>query len=80
MGYTYSSIWGILFVAIVFYGIISQIPLVHQLPILLPKVQDPWFLLYISLFIVTYTRDMVDFIRSDHGSFGKWWNDPKKFG
>ncbi|KMZ76178.1 hypothetical protein ZOSMA_105G00050 [Zostera marina] len=36
-----------------------------------------WFLLYISLFMVAYTRDMVDFLRSDHGSFSKWWNDQR---
>lgn len=41
------------------------------------QVQDPWFPLYISLFFVTYTRDIIDFLRSDHGTVGKWWNDQR---
>ncbi|KMZ76184.1 hypothetical protein ZOSMA_105G00110 [Zostera marina] len=77
MVYTHLSLWGILFVPIMFYGIIPQISLIHDLPIIFPKVHDPWFLLYISLFMVTYTRDMVDILRSDYGSFSKWWNDQR---
>ncbi|GJT03558.1 cellulose synthase-like protein G3 [Tanacetum coccineum] len=39
-------------------------------------VTDPWFLLYVFLFLGAYCQDLYDFILFD-GTYKRWWNDQR---
>ncbi|PQP99713.1 cellulose synthase-like protein G3 isoform X1 [Prunus yedoensis var. nudiflora] len=42
----------------------------------LPKVSEPWFLLYVYLFLGAYIQDFLDFVLAG-GTFYRWWNDQR---
>lgn len=42
------------------------------------QVSEPWFLLYLFLFLGAYGQDMIEFLISGHGAtFGQWWSDQR---
>ncbi|URE31632.1 cellulose synthase-like protein [Musa troglodytarum] len=75
LGYAYDAFWGIWCIPVTTYGLLPQLALICQTP-LLPKVSDPWFYLYVYLFTAAYGQDLVEFL-ADDGTIGRWWSDQR---
>ncbi|XP_048141203.1 cellulose synthase-like protein G2 [Rhodamnia argentea] len=74
--YAFSPMWCI---PITVYAFLPQIALINGLSIF-PKVSEPWFLLYIFLFLGAYAQDLADFVLAGHnGSVRRWWNDQRMY-
>ncbi|KAI3727753.1 hypothetical protein L6452_16373 [Arctium lappa] len=54
------------------YAFLPQVALVNSSPIF-PKVSDPWFYLYVFLFVGAYGKEFIDYVMAGLG-FKKWWN------
>ncbi|KAJ8616364.1 hypothetical protein MRB53_035736 [Persea americana] len=70
--YAFWSLWSIPMAA---YGFLPQLALLNQFQ-LFPKVSDPWFYLYVYLFIGAYGQDIFDFLVAG-GSIQWWWSDQR---
>ncbi|KAC9618554.1 hypothetical protein E3N88_45549 [Mikania micrantha] len=67
--------WPFLSIPITIYSFLPQIALLNEVYIF-PKVTDPWFFLYVFLFIGAYGHDCYDFILFD-STYKRWWNDQR---
>ncbi|KAF8033395.1 hypothetical protein BT93_D2106 [Corymbia citriodora subsp. variegata] len=77
--YTHYSFWPMWCVPITIYAFLPQIALINGLSIF-PKVSEPWFLLYIFLFLGAYAQDLVEFVLAGHnGTLRRWWNDQRMY-
>ncbi|KAF8033393.1 hypothetical protein BT93_D2105 [Corymbia citriodora subsp. variegata] len=77
LSYAHYAFWPMWCVPITIYAFVPQIALINGLSIF-PKVSEPWFLLYIFLFLGAYAQDLVDFVLSGHnGTPRRWWNDQR---
>ncbi|XP_040990836.1 cellulose synthase-like protein G3 [Juglans microcarpa x Juglans regia] len=75
LAYMYYSFWPLSFIPITIYAFLPQLALVHGLGIF-PKISDPWFLLYVFLFLGAYGQDLLEFI-VEGGTVQRWWNDQR---
>ncbi|GMN31465.1 hypothetical protein TIFTF001_003273 [Ficus carica] len=75
LAYAHCSFWPILSIPIAVYAFLPQLALLNGLTIF-PKVSEPWFVLYLFLFLGAYGQDLLDFIVGG-GTFQKWWNDQR---
>lgn len=75
LGYTHYSFWPIWSIPITIYAFLPQTALINSSPVF-PKVSDPWFLLYVFLFIGAYTQDLLDFTLAG-GTVPKWWSNQR---
>ncbi|KAK3024198.1 hypothetical protein RJ639_043775, partial [Escallonia herrerae] len=73
--YAYHAFWAILTIPITIYAFLPQLALLSGVSIF-PKVTDPWFFLYVFLFVGAYSQDCLDFILA-HGTLERWWNDQR---
>ncbi|XP_057521299.1 cellulose synthase-like protein G3 isoform X3 [Amaranthus tricolor] len=73
--YTYYAIGAILCIPITIYAFLPQLALLSGISIF-PKISDPWFLLYIFLFIGAYGKDLLDFLL-EKGTFIRWYNSQR---
>ncbi|KAI3505311.1 hypothetical protein L1887_27376 [Cichorium endivia] len=73
--YAHYAFWPIWSIPIVIYSFIPQISLLNGLYIF-PEVTDPWFLLYVFVFLGAYAQDCYDFILFG-STFKRWWNDQR---
>ncbi|KAK3024191.1 hypothetical protein RJ639_043768 [Escallonia herrerae] len=73
--YAHSAFWAILAIPITVYAFLPQLALLSGVSIF-PKVTDPWFFLYVFLFVAAYSQDCLDFILA-HSTFERWWNDQR---
>ncbi|KAK2978630.1 hypothetical protein RJ640_019087, partial [Escallonia rubra] len=73
--YAHSGFWAILAIPITIYAFLPQLALLNGVSIF-PKVTDPWFFLYVFLFVAAYSQDCLDFILA-HSTFERWWNDQR---
>ncbi|PPS12082.1 hypothetical protein GOBAR_AA08551 [Gossypium barbadense] len=70
LGYSYYAFWAILTIPITTYCLLPQLALLNELSIF-PKVSDPWFLLYMFLFLGAYGQDLLEFVV--HGGTIQRW-------
>ncbi|XP_012829785.1 PREDICTED: cellulose synthase-like protein G3 isoform X1 [Erythranthe guttata] len=70
--YAFGPSWSI---PILFYAFLPQIYMLHNISIF-PKVSDPWFLLYMFLFVGAYGQDLLEFIL-EQGTTLRWWSDQR---
>ncbi|XP_008239158.1 PREDICTED: cellulose synthase-like protein G3 [Prunus mume] len=76
MGLAYCyAFWAIWSIPITTYAFLPQLALLNGL-IIFPKVSEPWFLLYMFVFIGAYGEDLLDFY-STGVTFQKWWSDQR---
>ncbi|KAL7597425.1 hypothetical protein Lser_V15G30264 [Lactuca serriola] len=73
--YAYNAFWPILSIPIIVYSFIPQIALINGLYIF-PEVTNPWFLLYVFVFLGAYAQDCYEFILFG-STFKRWWNDQR---
>uniref|UniRef100_A0A2P2KHT3 Cellulose synthase-like protein G3 n=2 Tax=Rhizophora mucronata TaxID=61149 RepID=A0A2P2KHT3_RHIMU len=75
LGYAQYSFWPIWSIPITTYAFLPQLALLNKVCIF-PKVLEPWFLLYVFLFLGANGQDFLDFFVTG-GTFGRWWNDQR---
>ncbi|KAK1430652.1 hypothetical protein QVD17_13546 [Tagetes erecta] len=73
--YAQNPLWTFWSIPIIIYSFIPQIALLNGLYIF-PKVTDPWFLLYVFLFLGAYAQHCYDFILCG-STYKRWWNDQR---
>ncbi|KAL8238874.1 hypothetical protein R6Q59_015441 [Mikania micrantha] len=73
--YAHYAFWPILSIPITIYSFLPQIALLNGIYIF-PEVTDPWFFLYVFLFLGAYGQDCYDFILFD-STYKRWWNDQR---
>ncbi|KAI3469092.1 hypothetical protein Pfo_025755 [Paulownia fortunei] len=72
--YAFGPIWSF---PIMVYAFLPQTTLLNNIPIF-PKVSDPWFFLYMFLFLGAYGQDFLEFILAQ-GTTLRWWSDQRMF-
>ncbi|KAK6935551.1 Cellulose synthase [Dillenia turbinata] len=75
LAYAHYALWAIWAIPICIYAFLPQLALLHKLSIF-PKVSDPWFLLYVFLFVGAYVQDYIEFTLAQ-GTFERWWSDQR---
>ncbi|CAN8325736.1 unnamed protein product [Cochlearia groenlandica] len=75
LSYCQYAFWAFWSIPIIIYGFLPQLAILYGVTVF-PKACDPWFWLYIFLFIGAYAQDLVDFVL-EGGSFRGWWNDQR---
>ncbi|PRQ16612.1 putative cellulose synthase (UDP-forming) [Rosa chinensis] len=75
LSYAHYAFWPIWSIPITVYAFLPQLALLNGINIF-PKVSEPWFLLYVFLFIGSYIQNCLDFV-VEGGTFPKWWNDQR---
>ncbi|PON34228.1 Cellulose synthase [Parasponia andersonii] len=75
LAYSHYAFWPIWSIPVAIYAFLPQLALLNGVAIF-PKVSEPWFILYLFLFLGAYGQDLLDFI-VDGGTFQKWWNDQR---
>ncbi|XVF51284.1 hypothetical protein PTKIN_Ptkin04bG0172500 [Pterospermum kingtungense] len=70
--YAFSPTWSI---PITIYSFLPQLALLNGVSIF-PKVSEPWFLLYMFLFLGAYGQDLLDFVVGG-GTIQRWWSDQR---
>ncbi|XP_059662188.1 cellulose synthase-like protein G3 isoform X1 [Cornus florida] len=73
--YAHSAFWAIWSIPITIYAFIPQLALLNGVSIF-PQVSDPWFFLYVFLFVGAYVQDCLDFVL-ENGSVKRWWSDQR---
>ncbi|XP_076936269.1 cellulose synthase-like protein G3 [Bidens hawaiensis] len=73
--YAHNTFWPIWSLPITIYSFIPQIAFLNGVCIF-PKVTDPWFLLYVFLFLGAYMQDCYDFVIFG-STYKRWWNDQR---
>ncbi|KAG7952857.1 hypothetical protein I3843_12G080300 [Carya illinoinensis] len=56
-----------------YIAFLPQLALLHGLGIF-PKISNPWFLLYVFLFLGAYGQDLLEFMVAE-GTVQRWWNN-----
>ncbi|MBA0856672.1 hypothetical protein Goshw_001395 [Gossypium schwendimanii] len=67
--YAFCSFWCI---PVTFYSFLPQLTLLNQVSIF-PKISEPWFFLYVFLFLGSYGQNFLDIILVG-GTVRRWWN------
>ncbi|KAF2532332.1 hypothetical protein F2Q70_00033000 [Brassica cretica] len=75
VGYCQYAFWAFWSIPLIVYGVLPQLALLYGVSVF-PKSSDPWFWLYISLFLGAYGQDLLDFVL-EGGTYGGWWNDQR---
>ncbi|KAF8087197.1 hypothetical protein N665_0595s0010 [Sinapis alba] len=75
LGYSYYVFWPFCSIPHAVYGTLPQLALIHGVSVF-PKSSDPWFWLYIFLFLGAHLQDVSDFLL-EGGTYRKWWNDQR---
>lgn len=73
--YCYYAFGPMMSFPIIIYAFLPQVTLLNNISIF-PKVSDPWFFLYIFLFLGSYGQDCLEFI-STKSTLLRWWNDQR---
>ncbi|KAJ8768381.1 hypothetical protein K2173_021534 [Erythroxylum novogranatense] len=75
LAYAEYAFWPLWSIPIAIYAFLPQLALLNNVPIF-PKVSEPWFLMYVFLFLGSYAQDLIDFV-SVGGTCRKWMNDQR---
>ncbi|XP_006343827.1 cellulose synthase-like protein G3 [Solanum tuberosum] len=73
--YAHYAFWPIWSIPLTLYAFIPQLTLLNGVTIF-PKVSDPWFFLYVFMFLGAYGQDCLVFM-SNEGTFKRWWSDQR---
>ncbi|XP_073109213.1 cellulose synthase-like protein G3 [Elaeis guineensis] len=73
--YAHYAYWGSWCIPLTIYAFLPPLALTYQKR-LFPEIFDPWFYLYVYLFLAAYITDLVDFLRTK-GTIHRWWNDQR---
>ncbi|KAJ4953069.1 hypothetical protein NE237_029901 [Protea cynaroides] len=60
---------------VTFYAFVPQLALINGVS-MIPEVSDPWFFLYVFLFLGAYGQDLLEFLLAG-GTIQRWWNDQR---
>ncbi|KAK4801877.1 hypothetical protein SAY86_000080 [Trapa natans] len=64
-------------VPVTVYSFVPQLALINGSS-LFPKASEPWFLLYLFLFLGAYGQDLAEHLLSGHGAtFLRWWSEQR---
>ncbi|KAJ7954756.1 Cellulose synthase [Quillaja saponaria] len=77
MCYGYLTIMPILSVAMIFYATVPQLCLLRGVP-LFPKVSDPWFAVFLAIFVSSLCQHLIEVLTSD-GTLKTWWNEQRNW-
>ncbi|KAB1212586.1 Cellulose synthase-like protein G3 [Morella rubra] len=75
LAYTHYCFWPIWCIPITIYAFLPQLALLNGLSIF-PKFSEPWFFLYVFLFLGAYGHDFLEFV-VEGGTVQRWWNDQR---
>ncbi|KAK8658270.1 hypothetical protein V6N13_036479 [Hibiscus sabdariffa] len=75
LAYSYYAFWPIYAIPITTYSFLPQLALLNGISIF-PKVSEPWFLLYMFLFLGAYGQDLLEFVIHG-GTVQRWWSDQR---
>ncbi|KAK4586165.1 hypothetical protein RGQ29_023387 [Quercus rubra] len=75
MCYGYFTFSPLLSVALLLYGTVPQVCLLNGIP-LYPKVSDPWFAVFVTLYTSCLFQHLYEVLSSD-GSIMTWWNEQR---
>ncbi|KAG2240362.1 hypothetical protein Bca52824_090852 [Brassica carinata] len=75
IGYCQYAFWAFWSIPLVIYGFLPQFALLNGVSVF-PKPSEPWFWLYILLFLGSFGQDLVDFLLEGGNCHG-WWNDQR---
>ncbi|KAJ0263390.1 hypothetical protein HA466_0037560 [Hirschfeldia incana] len=75
LGYSYFVFWPFCSIPLAVYGTLPQLALLYGVSVF-PRSPDPWFWLYIFLFLGAHVQDLSDFLL-EGGTYRKWWNDQR---
>ncbi|XP_022871286.1 cellulose synthase-like protein G3 isoform X2 [Olea europaea var. sylvestris] len=73
--YAYYAFGPLLSFPVAVYACVPQIALLNDF-FVFPKVWDPWFFLYIFLFLGAYVQDCLEFVLA-RGTILRWWSDQR---
>ncbi|XVF51278.1 hypothetical protein PTKIN_Ptkin04bG0172200 [Pterospermum kingtungense] len=72
LGYSHYSFWPILSIPVTIYAFLPQLALLNGVSVF-PKISEPWFLLYLFLFLGAHGQDFLEYVL-EGSTFWKWWN------
>ncbi|KAF8380020.1 hypothetical protein HHK36_027489 [Tetracentron sinense] len=75
LSYSNYALWGIWSIPITTYAFLPQLALLNGVSIF-PKVSNPWFYLYVFLFLGAYGQDCLEFFLVGR-AVQRWWNDQR---
>ncbi|KAJ4954092.1 hypothetical protein NE237_030924 [Protea cynaroides] len=77
MGLCYAQLafWAIWSFPVTFYAFVPQLALINNVS-MFPEVSDPWFYLYMFLFLEAYAQDFLEFLLA-RGTIQMWWNNQR---
>ncbi|GAB4857630.1 hypothetical protein Ancab_015536 [Ancistrocladus abbreviatus] len=75
LNYTHFNFWPTWSIPVIIYAFIPQLALLNSVS-LFPKVTDPWFLLYLFMFVGAYIQELLEQILAK-GTFPRWWNSQR---
>ncbi|MCL7023980.1 hypothetical protein MKW94_020923 [Papaver nudicaule] len=75
LAYSHFAFWGTWSIPITIYAFVPQLTLLNGVSPF-PKVSDPWFFLYVFVFLGSYIQDCLDFVLMG-STFQRWWNDQR---
>ncbi|XP_010661855.1 cellulose synthase-like protein G2 [Vitis vinifera] len=73
--YAHYAFWPIWCIPITIYAFVPQLALLNCASIF-PKASDPWFLLYIFLFLGAYGQKCLEFMLAGE-TIQRWWNNQR---
>ncbi|XP_042505150.1 cellulose synthase-like protein G3 [Macadamia integrifolia] len=75
LSYAHLAFWPIWSFPVAFYAFVPQLALINRV-FIFPEVSDPWFYLYIFLFLGAYAQDLLEFLLA-RGTILMWWNNQR---
>ncbi|GAB4857628.1 hypothetical protein Ancab_015534 [Ancistrocladus abbreviatus] len=75
LNYTHFDFWPTWSIPVTIYAFIPQLALLNGVS-LFPKVTDPWFILYLFMFVGAYLQELLEQILAK-GTFPRWWNSQR---
>ncbi|XWS48780.1 hypothetical protein CRYUN_Cryun13aG0105700 [Craigia yunnanensis] len=72
LGYSHYAFWPLLSIPVTVYVFLPQLALLNVVSVF-PEISEPWFLLYLFLFLGAYGQDFLEYVLGG-ATFRKWWN------
>ncbi|MED6173214.1 hypothetical protein PIB30_057149 [Stylosanthes scabra] len=73
--YCFTTISSMYSVAFILYGIVPQVCFFKGIP-LFPKVTDPWFAVFATIYVSTQIQHLIEVLSGD-GSVAMWWDEQR---
>ncbi|XP_042505149.1 cellulose synthase-like protein G2 [Macadamia integrifolia] len=75
LSYAHLAFWPIWSFPVTFYAFVPQLALINRV-FMFPEVSNPWFYMYMFLFLGAYVQDLLDFLLAG-GTIQMWWNNQR---